>query len=132
MVAFRLAGGFVIARFGPVATARFGGACAALGVFCVVSAAEAGLALAGFAMMGVGYAVIMPLAFSRAASDPNVPPGQAIASVATLGYGGLLIGPPLIGFLAEMLTLRVAFTALLPLAVFIVLLAGSLRPAETD
>ncbi|RBW63104.1 MFS transporter [Ruegeria sp. A3M17] len=132
MVAFRLAGGFVIARFGPVATARFGGACAALGVFCVVSAAEAGLALAGFAMMGVGYAVIMPLAFSRAASDPNVPPGQAIASVATLGYGGLLIGPPLIGFLAEMLTLRIAFTALLPLAVFIVLLAGSLRPAETD
>ncbi|WP_109310452.1 MFS transporter [Ruegeria sp. AU67] len=132
MVAFRLAGGFVIARFGPVATARFGGACAALGVFCVVSAAEAALALAGFAMMGVGYAVIMPLAFSRAASDPNVPPGQAIASVATLGYGGLLIGPPLIGFLAEMLTLRVAFTALLPLAVFIVLLAGSLRPAETD
>ncbi|WP_108861601.1 MFS transporter [Ruegeria sp. Alg231-54] len=132
MVAFRLAGGFVIARFGPVATARFGGACAALGVFCVVSAAEAGLALAGFAMMGIGYAVIMPLAFSRAASDPNVPPGQAIASVATLGYGGLLIGPPLIGFLAEMLTLRIAFTALLPLAVFIVLLAGSLRPAETD
>ncbi|CUH50303.1 MFS transporter [Ruegeria atlantica] len=132
MVAFRLAGGFVIARFGPVATARFGGACAALGVFCVVSAAEAGLALAGFAMMGIGYAVIMPLAFSRAASDPNVPPGQAIASVATLGYGGLLIGPPLIGFLAEMLTLSIAFTALLPLAVFIVLLAGSLRPAETD
>lgn len=132
MVAFRLAGGFVIARFGPVVTARFGGACAALGVFCVVSAAEAGLALVGFAMMGIGYAVIMPLAFSRAASDPSVPPGQAIASVATLGYGGLLIGPPLIGFLAEMLTLRIAFTALLPLAVFIVLLAGSLRPAETD
>lgn len=132
MVAFRLAGGFVIARFGPVATARFGGACAALGVFCVVSAAEAGLALAGFAMMGIGYAVIMPLAFSRAASDPNVPPGQAIASVATLGYGGLLIGPPLIGFLAEMLTLRIAFTALLPLAVFIVLLAGALRPVESE
>nr|WP_170410483.1 MFS transporter [Ruegeria atlantica] len=131
MVAFRLAGGFVIARFGSVATARFGGACAALGVFCVVSAAEAGQVLAGFAMMGIGYAVIMPLAFSRAASDPNVPPGQAIASVATLGYGGLLIGPPLIGFLAEMLTLRIAFTALLPLAVFIVLLAGALRPADT-
>ncbi|WP_367647633.1 MFS transporter [Ruegeria arenilitoris] len=132
MVAFRLAGGVVIMRFGPVATARFGGVCAALGVFCVVSAGEAGLALAGFAMMGIGYAVIMPLAFSRAASDPNVPPGQAIASVATLGYGGLLIGPPLIGFLAEMFTLRIAFAALLPLAVFIVLLSGALRPADLD
>ncbi len=132
MVAIRLAGGFVIARFGPVATARFGGVCAALGVLGVVSAGEAGLALAGFALMGVGYAVIMPLAFSRAANDPHVPPGRAIASVATLGYGGLLIGPPLIGFLAEMLTLRLAFTALLPLAVLIALLSGALRPAPLD
>nr|WP_170570600.1 MFS transporter [Ruegeria atlantica] len=132
MVVFRLAGGFFIARFGPVATARFGGVCAALGVLAVVSAAEAGVALAGFALMGVGYAVIMPLAFSRAANDPHVPPGQAIASVATLGYGGLLIGPPLIGFLAEMLTLRLAFAALLPLAVLIVLLSGALRPASAN
>lgn len=128
MVAFRLAGGVVIARFGPVATARFGGVCAALGVLGVVSADGAGQALAGFALMGIGYAVIMPLAFSRAANDLLVPPGQAIASVATLGYGGLLIGPPLIGFLAEMLTLRLAFMALLPLAVLIVLLSGALRP----
>ncbi|WP_425080978.1 MFS transporter [Ruegeria arenilitoris] len=132
MVAFRLAGGFAIARFGPVATARIGGICAALGVFGVVSASEAGLALAGFALMGVGYAVIMPLAFSRAANDPHVPPGQAIASVATLGYGGLLIGPPLIGILAEMLTLRLAFMVLLPLAILIVLLSGALRPASLD
>ncbi|WP_371808130.1 MFS transporter [Ruegeria sp. HKCCD7239] len=132
MVAFRLAGGVVIARFGPVATARFGGVCAALGVLGVVSAVQPQLALAGFALMGIGYAVIMPLAFSRAANDPYVPPGQAIASVATLGYGGLLIGPPLIGFLAEMLTLRLAFMALLPLAIMIVILSGALRPASLD
>nr|WP_171210717.1 MFS transporter [Ruegeria sp. HKCCA5426] len=132
MVAFRLAGGVVIARFGPVATARFGGVCAALGVLGVVSAVQPQLALAGFALMGIGYAVIMPLAFSRAANDPYVPPGQAIASVATLGYGGLLIGPPLIGFLAEMLTLRLAFMALLPLAIMIVILSGALRPAALD
>ncbi|MEX0327991.1 MAG: MFS transporter [Ruegeria sp.] len=130
MVTVRLAGGLVIARFGPVATARVGGVCAALGVFCVVSAGEAGLALAGFAVMGVGYAVIMPLAFSRAANDPYVPPGQAIASVATLGYGGLLIGPPMIGFLAELVTLRLAFAVLLPLAVLIVVCAGALRRAD--
>ncbi len=130
MVLFRLAGGFVISRFGPVATARFGGICAALGVYTVVSASEAGLALAGFALMGLGYAVIMPLAFSRAANDPLVPPGQAIASVATLGYGGLLIGPPLIGFLAELMTLRLAFAVLLPLAVLIIVLAGALKRAD--
>ena len=130
MVLFRLAGGFVITRFGPVATARFGGVCAAMGVFVVVSPGQAGLALAGFALMGIGYAVIMPLAFSRAANDPHVPPGQAIASVATLGYGGLLIGPPLIGFLAELMTLRLAFAVLLPLAALIIVLAGALKRAD--
>ncbi|MBY6082669.1 MFS transporter [Ruegeria arenilitoris] len=130
MVAVRLLGGLVIARFGPVPVARVSGACAALGVFLVVSAGGAVGALAGFAMMGVGYAVIMPLAFSRAANDPHVPPGQAIASVATLGYGGLLIGPPLIGLLAGILSLRLAFAVLLPLAVVIVVLAGALRRAD--
>lgn len=130
MVGFRLAGGVVIARFGPVAIARFGGVCAALGVFAVVSAGQSVLALAGFALMGVGYAVIMPLAFSRAANDPDVPPGQAIASVATLGYGGLLIGPPLIGFLAHLMNLRLAFAVLLPLAVLIIVLAGALKRAD--
>lgn len=110
--------------------ARFSGACAALGVFLVVSAGGAVGALTGFAMMGVGYAVIMPLAFSRAANDPHVPPGQAIASVATLGNGGLLIGPPLIGLLAGILPLRLAFAVLLPLAVVIVVLAGALRRAD--
>ncbi len=130
MVTFRLAGGFLISRFGPVASARIGGACAALGVFAVVSAGGTGLALAGFTLMGAGYAVIMPMAFSRAANDPNVPPGQAIASVATLGNGGLLIGPPMIGFLAELLTLRLAFAVLMPLAVLIILCAGALKRAD--
>ncbi len=130
MVVCRLAGGFLIARVGPVAAARGGGVFAAIGVFCVVSAGAAPLALVGFTLMGVGYAVIMPLAFSRAANDPNIPPGQAIASVATLGYGGLLIGPPLIGFLAELLSLRMAFGVLLPLAVLIVVCAGALKRAD--
>lgn len=130
MVTIRLAGGVAIARFGPVSSARFSGLCAAVGVFCVVSSWSTHLALVGFALMGVGYAVIMPLAFSRAAKGPNVPPGQAIASVATLGYGGLLIGPPLIGFLAEMYSLRTAFGVLLPLAVLIAVLAGALKRAD--
>lgn len=129
MVTVRLAGGVVIARFGPVAAARSGGTCAAIGVLLVVVVNQATVALAGFALMGVGYAVIMPLAFSRAANDPNVPPGQAIASVATLGYGGLLIGPPLIGVLASILSLRLAFVVLFPLAVVIVVLAGALKRA---
>ena len=71
--------------------------------------------------------MIIPLAFSRAANDPHVPPGQAISSVATLGYGGMLLGPPAIGFLASLFGLPIAFGVLALLAAMIVFLARALR-----
>ena len=47
--------------------------------------------------------------------------------MATLGYGGLLLGPPVIGFLAEAVGLRFAFLLLAALAAVMLLLAGALR-----
>ncbi|MDW4496726.1 MFS transporter [Sulfitobacter sp. D35] len=116
MVAVRLSGSFLIAAIGPVLAARLSGACALVGALVVVAASGLAVALVGFALLGVGYAVIMPLAFSRAAADPEVPPGQAIASVATLSYGGMLLGPPMIGFLAHLTDLPTAFLMLSALA----------------
>lgn len=127
MVAVRFLGGWLVGALGPVLTARMGGATAAVGALTVVLLQAPILVLTGFALLGVGYAVVMPLAFSRAANEPGISQGQAIASVATLGYGGLLLGPPLIGFLAELVTLRLALAVLVPLAILIVFLAGALR-----
>ncbi|SPF78496.1 MFS transporter [Pseudoprimorskyibacter insulae] len=127
MVAMRLIGDRVIQAFGSVATARFGGLSAACGAALVASVPAFGPALAGFALMGVGYAVVVPLAFSRAANDPNTAPGRAIASVATLGYGGTLLGPAIIGFVAELTSLRVSFALLAVLALTLSSLAGVLR-----
>lgn len=127
MVITRLLGDQVTRAFGPTPTARMAGVIATCGAVCAVASDSYGLTLSGFALMGVGYAVIMPLAFSRAARDPHLPPGTAIASVSTLGYGGLLLGPPLIGFVAHASTLRTGFALLAILAVLIVLLAGSVR-----
>jgi MFS family permease len=130
MVATRLVGDQVTRAFGPVTTARIAGAFATAGTLCVVVFATYGMALLGFALMGIGYAVIMPLAFSRAANDLHLPPGTAIASVATLGYGGLLLGPPLIGFIAHATTLRTGLAVLALLAGLIVVLANAVsRPA---
>jgi len=84
------------------------------------------MSLVGFFLMGIGYAMIMPLAFSRAANDPHMSPGAALASVSTLGYGGLLLGPPIIGFAAEMTSVRFAFLILAGLAVMIVVLSKSI------
>ncbi|WP_299654283.1 MFS transporter [uncultured Tateyamaria sp.] len=127
MVVTRLLGDQVTYRLGPVKTARLAGVFATIGTLFAVGFASYGMALLGFVFMGVGYAVIMPLAFSRAARDPHLPPGSAIASVATLGYGGLLLGPPVIGFIAHATSLRLGFGVLAALAGLIIVLAYAVR-----
>lgn len=127
MVAMRLCADRLVFRFGPVAVARISGLVAALGILCVTGVASFGAALVGFALMGMGYAALVPLAFSRAAADPDVPPGQGIASVATLGYGAMLLGPPAIGQIAELASLRVAFMGLGAFALAVAVLAPVLQ-----
>lgn len=129
--AARLVADLAIRHFGPVRIARASGIAAIAGVLTVISAGSLATALAGFALMGLGYATLFPLAFSRAAADPDISPGRAIASVATLGYGGLLAGPPLIGFLAEVIGLRLSLGSLALFAVMIVAFAGQLAPPKT-
>ncbi len=128
--AMRLAADPVILRFGAVKTARSSGVIALIGVLTVVAAQNLGMALVGFGLMGIGYAVLFPLAFSRAAADPTISPGRAIASVATLGYGGLLLGPPVIGFIAQASSLRLALLTLAALALLIVAFAQHLRKPD--
>ena len=127
MVVVRLMGDQVAMRLGVVTAARAGGSVAFFGILLAISLPSTVTVLTGFAMLGIGYAVIMPLAFSRAANDPHVPPGQAISSVATLGYGGMLLGPPIIGFLAGISTLQWAFGLLAVLAALIVAIAPALK-----
>ncbi len=128
MVTVRVLGGRVVARLGPVLTARLAGLCAATGAGLAVMVATFPVALAGFVLMGAGYALVIPLAFSRAANDPDVKPGRAIASVATLGYGGVLLGPPIIGFVAEATSVRFSFGVVAVLALVISVFAHALRP----
>jgi len=125
--AMRLGADTLIRHFGAVKTARASGGIALIGVLTVVAAQNLSFALLGFGLMGIGYAVLFPLAFSRAASDPTISPGRAIASVATLGYGGLLLGPPVIGFIAQASSLRMALLTLAALALLIIAFAPNLR-----
>jgi len=67
------------------------------------------LAILGFALTGAGLANIVPLVFSAAGNKPGIKPGEGIAGVATIGYIGFLAGPPIIGSIAELASLRVSF-----------------------
>jgi hypothetical protein len=58
--------------------------------------------------VGFGLANVVPAVFRRAAEVPGVPPGYGLAATTTLGYCGLLAGPPLVGFLAAASSLPIA------------------------
>ncbi len=66
-------------------------------------------AVGGFLLIGFGIASVVPLSYSAAGRATSVSPGVALALVSTIGFLGFLLGPPLIGFLAQLFTLRVAF-----------------------
>ena len=131
MVSVRFAGAWLIDNIGKVRVTRISGITACLGALMLVlsplTAFGFPLSLVGFLLIGLGLALIFPLAFSRAASEPNGKPGANIAAVATLGYGGLLLGPVFVGFLAQAITLQWALGTLVLTSASIALLANTLR-----
>ncbi|MDX2564901.1 MFS transporter [Streptomyces sp. TX20-6-3] len=131
MTLARLAGDRVVDRFGAVRTVRVGGAVATLGGVLVVLAPHAAVAMAGFGLIGLGVAVVVPLAFAAAGrSGPN--PSQAIAGVATITYTSGLIAPSAIGGIADATSLVFSFGLVTLLALGLVAGAGVLRPGERE
>ncbi|MGO4635983.1 MFS transporter [Streptomyces sp. 2RAF24] len=126
MAVARLAGDRVVDRFGAQRTVRVGGLAATAGGVLVVCAPHAALAMAGFGLIGLGVAVVVPLAFAAAGrSGPN--PSQAIAGVATITYTSGLIAPSAIGGIANATSLVVSFGLVTLLSFGLVLGAGVLR-----
>jgi MFS family permease len=110
MVAARLSGDVVTRRLGASTVVRLGGSLAGLGFVLVAAVPTLPAALIGFAMVGLGVAPIVPLVFSAAAAVGRSA-GEGIGAVATVGYGGFLAGPPIIGFVADRFDLRVSLLA---------------------
>ncbi len=69
----------------------------------------------GLFLVGLGLATIVPVAYSVAGNTPGLAPGLGISMVTTIGYSGFLFGPPIIGFIADWQTLRIAFVFVLVL-----------------
>jgi MFS family permease len=64
--------------------------------------------IAGFFLVGLGLSSIVPIAYSIAGNAKSLPPGVGLAMVTTVGYSGFLFGPPVIGFISDGFTLRIA------------------------
>ena len=115
MATGRLTGDRLNRALGPVRlfAAGTGAAAGALTVALLVSAPIG--AVVALAVVGLGVANAVPIAFSASGRVPGVPPGPAMAAVTTTGYLGLLAGPPVLGILADAtsLTAALGLTALL-------------------
>ncbi|GAA0407411.1 MFS transporter [Acrocarpospora corrugata] len=119
----RVFGDRAVRRFGPAAIVRTGGAVATLGFLAIVAAPNEVVAIAGFALTGVGLSVIAPQSFSAAGRLDPAGTGVAIARVNMFNYVGFIVGAALVGGVADAADLRIAFVAPLVLAAAIIVLA---------
>lgn len=108
----RLTGDRLVVRFGGNAVALAGSLCAAGGFFSMVFIAAPLVTLAGFVLIGLGLANIVPILISATANQRDMPPELAIAATTTMGYSGILVGPAFLGGLAQLAGLAFVFFAL--------------------
>jgi hypothetical protein len=93
----RLSRDWLTNRLGATHVLRSGGALAALGLTATLLVGRPAVAVGGFGLIGLGLANVVPTVFSASGRSRSLPPRVAMAAVASTGYAGLLVGPPLIG-----------------------------------
>ena len=130
MAATRFAGDRLRLRFGSVRLVRWSAAALAAGLAAAMLVPNAPLAVAAFAIAGLGVGNIAPVLFAGGGRAEPGAPGRGIAAVTTLGYSGFLLGPPLIGMVAEETGLRFALALTVPAAVAIALSARAAKAAD--
>jgi MFS family permease len=127
MAIFRLLGDALTKKLGAVNTVRAGALLAACGLTAALTTHSAGGALAGFAITGAGCSVIVPLVFAASGRAPSIPRGLGIAMVSGAGYIGFLFGPPLIGFIAQLTSLRAGLSMPVVLCLLAAVFAAAVR-----
>jgi MFS family permease len=131
MVLSRLAGDHLVHRFGVPLVLRVGASAAALALAAALVVDRAGTAIGAWAVIGAGVAAAYPALFVAAGRAPGLPPGSGIGAVAAVARTGFLLGPALIGLVADRRDLRAALTIPIAAALVMVALAGAARrPAD--
>lgn len=110
-------------NFGDFLVSTAGATIALAGMLTVLSSSSWSICLIGYAMMGLGQAPIVPIAFSRAGAIKGVSTARATSLVSLLAYAGLLFAPPAFGLSAEHFRLHTALCAVPVLLTITVLLA---------
>ena len=117
-------------KLGTIKVARIFVTISILGLICLVIANDLWLALAGFALIGLGLSVGFPLAVTAAASIDDKREASYVAFLSLIALIGFLIGPPIIGFLANTTSIKTGLTILFPGLLLSLFLSSKLRSSK--
>ncbi|MND35399.1 Inner membrane protein YbjJ [compost metagenome] len=130
MAIMRFAGDLIRDRLGAVMTLRICGAIAICGLAIIGLAPNTTVAIAGFALAGIGISNMVPIVFSAAGNLPGMAAGVGLSVVTTMGYSGILLAPSVIGFVAEHTGLASIFLALSGFLVVVLAVSRLARHAD--
>lgn len=123
----RLSGDYIISRLGSLTVVLAGAVLAIAGFMVVIYSSWLPALLAGYLLVGIGCANIVPVMFSQTGKQNSMPQMVAVPAVTTLGYIGVLAGPAMIGYIAHHSSLSHAFIFVMLLMLLAALLSLSLR-----
>jgi MFS family permease len=115
----RFIGDGIIHKLGYKTALMLDGILISIGLLIATAVAHPAAVIAGFALVGFGVSTVIPIVYSLSAKTTTMSTSAALAAVSTVGFSGFLIGPPVIGFIAHQVGLRIALLMLAVLGMMI-------------
>jgi MFS family permease len=120
----RFVGDPLIERWGHGIILKGNGVLIAIGMITALVSTIPALVMIGFALVGLGVSSIFPVVYMLASKEKSMLPSAALAAVSSVGFIGFLVGPPIIGFVAQVVGLRLALAIVILLGLLIVMMAS--------
>lgn len=127
MAGGRFIGDKTVTRFGKQKVLKGSGIVIASGLLTAVVFPTMITATAGFLLVGIGVSSVIPLVYSTAGKSKTLSAGAALTAVSSIGFLGFLLGPPIIGFIAQAFSLRISFTLIAALGLGTTLLSSFIK-----
>jgi len=115
----------LVSRLGFNKTIQISGLLIATGLSVAIIFPYVPTAITGFFIVGFGVSSVVPLVYSQAGRSTTISPGMALAAVSSIGFFGFLIGPPMIGLVAGLFSLRISFLIIAVIGIIVILIADT-------
>jgi MFS family permease len=130
MASGRFFGDHLIHRHGKKLVLKIGGLMISIGLFTAVFFPFIIPSTLAFMLVGFGVATIVPTVYSVAGKNKTVPPGEALTIVSSVSFLGFLMGPPIIGYIAEVSNLRFSFAFIGIFGFLIAFMVGRIKAID--